>query len=100
MSIPTISLVNCENKVNRVRGNVIHRVRHELEAALLFLATPTASNIKDAMYLIETLRNEIENRDAGLLDYVTDLATEAIAARFGSGQVTAKVRAHIVAAVR
>ena len=60
MSIPTISLVNCENKVNRVRGNVIHRVRHELEAALLFLKTPTASNIKDAVYLIETLRNEIE----------------------------------------
>ena len=46
------------------------------------------------------LRNEIENRDASILDHVTDRATEAIAARFGNGQVTGKIQAHIVAAVR
>jgi ubiquinone/menaquinone biosynthesis C-methylase UbiE len=46
------------------------------------------------------LRNEIETRDAGLLDHVTDRATEAIAARFGSGPVAGKIRGHIVAAVR
>ena len=46
------------------------------------------------------LRNEIEDRDATLLDHVTDRAAEAIAARFGDGPVAAKIRAHIVAATR
>jgi len=46
------------------------------------------------------LRNEIEARDASLLDYVTDRATAAIAARFGTGAVTAKTQGHIVAAAR
>ena len=46
------------------------------------------------------LRNEIEDRDTSLLDYVTDLATEAIAARFGRGPVAGKIRGHIVAATR
>ena len=44
------------------------------------------------------LRNEIEDRDAQLLDHVTDRAMEAIAARFGGGPVAGKIRAHIVAA--
>ena len=46
------------------------------------------------------LRNEIETRDAGLLGHVTDRATEAIAARFGKGPVTGKIRGHVVAAAR
>jgi ubiquinone/menaquinone biosynthesis C-methylase UbiE len=46
------------------------------------------------------LRNEIETRDASLLDHVTERATEAIAARFGSGPVAGKIRGHIVTAVR
>ncbi len=46
------------------------------------------------------LRNEIESRDAGLLGHVTDRATEAIAARFGNGPVTGKIRGHVVAATR
>ncbi len=46
------------------------------------------------------LRNEIETRDASLLDHVTDRATEAIAARFGNGPVVGKIRGHIVAAAR
>lgn len=46
------------------------------------------------------LRNEIESRDASLLDFVTDRATEAIAARFGNGAVAGKIRGHIVAAAR
>ncbi len=46
------------------------------------------------------LRNEIETRDASLLDHVTDRATEAIAARFGNGPVAGKIRGHIVAAAR
>ncbi len=46
------------------------------------------------------LRNEIEARDASLLDYFTDRATVAIAARFGSGPVAGKIRGHIVVATR
>jgi ubiquinone/menaquinone biosynthesis C-methylase UbiE len=45
------------------------------------------------------LRNEIESRDASLLEHVTDRATEAIAARFGDGPVAGKIRGHIVTAV-
>ena len=44
------------------------------------------------------LRNEIETRDASILEYVTDLAAEAIAARFGHGPVAGKIRGHIVVA--
>ena len=46
------------------------------------------------------LRNDIEARDASLLDYFTDRATIAIPARFGSGPVAGKMRGHIVAATR
>ena len=44
------------------------------------------------------LRNEIETRDASLLDHVTNLATKAIAARFGNGPVAGKIRGHVVVA--
>ncbi len=46
------------------------------------------------------LRNEIETRDASLLDHVTGRATEAIATRFGNGPVSGKIRAHVAIAVR
>ncbi len=46
------------------------------------------------------LRNEIEARDANLLDDVTDRAAEAIASRYGAGPVTAKIQGHIITAVR
>ena len=46
------------------------------------------------------LRNEIEARDAGLLDQVTDRATEAISERYGKGPVSGKIRGHVVVAVR
>lgn len=46
------------------------------------------------------LRNEIEARDANLLDCVTDRSADAIAARFGTGPVAAKIRGHIITAVR
>ena len=60
MNTPMISLVNCENKLNLLRGKIIHRVEHELEAAVIFLKNPTASNVKDAVYLIERLKSDIE----------------------------------------
>ena len=44
------------------------------------------------------LRNEIESRNAGLLDHVTELAAQAIAKRHGDGPVEAKIRAHVVTA--
>ena len=44
------------------------------------------------------LRNEIASRDASLLDHVTDEATKAISARFGSGTVSGKIRGHVVTA--
>jgi len=46
------------------------------------------------------LRNEIEERDAGLLDHATDCAADAIAARFGAGPVAAKVCGHVITAKR
>ena len=46
------------------------------------------------------LRNEIESRDASLLQLATDRATEAIASRHGKGPVTGKVQAHVIVAAR
>ena len=46
------------------------------------------------------LRNEIVGRNADILDHVTDLAAAAIAARFGNGPVSGKIRGHVVTAVR
>ncbi len=46
------------------------------------------------------LRNEIESRDATLLAEATDIATAAIGQRFGTGQITGKIQAIVVAAVR
>jgi ubiquinone/menaquinone biosynthesis C-methylase UbiE len=46
------------------------------------------------------LRNEIEERDADLLEHVTECAAAAIADRFGIGAVAAKIRGHIIATQR
>ena len=45
------------------------------------------------------LRNEIEARDAGGLEAATDYAASAIAERHGSGEVAAKIQAHVIVAV-
>lgn len=42
------------------------------------------------------LRNEIEARDAKRLDEATDIATKAIAHRFGPREVDGKIQAHVV----
>jgi ubiquinone/menaquinone biosynthesis C-methylase UbiE len=44
------------------------------------------------------LRNEIEARDAGKLQAATDYAESAIADRHGSGEVAAKIQAHVIVA--
>lgn len=46
------------------------------------------------------MRIEIEARDAGRLDEATRAAAAALAARFGSGPVTAGMRAHVLTAGR
>ena len=43
------------------------------------------------------LCSEIEARDASRLAEATDLAAEAIAARFGSAEVNGKIQAHVIA---
>jgi ubiquinone/menaquinone biosynthesis C-methylase UbiE len=45
------------------------------------------------------LRNEIEARDAGILQSATDSVASAIADKHGHGEVAAKIQAHIIAAV-
>jgi len=45
------------------------------------------------------LRNEIEARDAGLLQAATDRAADAIASRYGGGPLACKIQAHVVVAV-
>ena len=42
------------------------------------------------------LRNEIEALDASRLDEATNIAAEAIAGRFGRGEVDGKIQAHVV----
>ena len=46
------------------------------------------------------LRSEIESRGEALLDEATAIATEAMARRFGSGVVSGKIQAHVVAVER
>ncbi len=46
------------------------------------------------------MRNEIEARDASRLAEATDSAASAIAARFGSGPISGKIRAHVITARR
>jgi ubiquinone/menaquinone biosynthesis C-methylase UbiE len=45
------------------------------------------------------LRNEIEARATGKLEAATDYAASAIADRHGSGEVAAKIQAHVIVAV-
>jgi ubiquinone/menaquinone biosynthesis C-methylase UbiE len=45
------------------------------------------------------LRNEIVARDPGKLEAATDYAASAIADRHGSGEVAAKIQAHVIVAV-
>ncbi len=42
------------------------------------------------------LRSEIEERDASLLAHATDVATAAVAERFGAGAVDGKMQAHVI----
>jgi ubiquinone/menaquinone biosynthesis C-methylase UbiE len=86
--------------VARIREDVSRAgfadIRIETRAAL-----SQASTARDAAtaYCHGTpLRNEIEARDADLLPFATDRATDAIAARHGEGPVAGKIQAHVIVA--
>ncbi|HEY6354738.1 MAG TPA: SAM-dependent methyltransferase, partial [Burkholderiaceae bacterium] len=59
---------------------------------------PSARDAATAYCQGTPLRNEIEARDASLLQLATDRATQAIASRHGEGPVAAKIQAHVIVA--
>ncbi len=59
---------------------------------------PSARNAAIAYCLGTLLRNEIEARDARLLQLATDRATKAIERRHGEGPVAGKIQAHAIVA--
>lgn len=59
---------------------------------------PSASDAATAYCQGTPLRNEIEARDARLLQLATDRAMEAIASRRGEGPVAGKIQAHVIVA--
>jgi ubiquinone/menaquinone biosynthesis C-methylase UbiE len=63
-------------------------------------AAPSARHPAIAYCQGTPLRNEIEERDASLLEHVTELAARRIAEAFGDGPVEGKIRAHVIAAKR
>jgi len=46
------------------------------------------------------LRNEIEARDAGLMQLATERAAEALADRYGAGPITGRIQAHVIVATK
>lgn len=60
---------------------------------------PSARDVATAYCQGTPLRNEIETRDASLLQLATERATEAIASRHGEhGPVAGKIQAHVIVA--
>lgn len=60
-----------------------------------------AASARDAAFAYcqgTPLRNEIEARDAGLLEFATQRAAQAIASRHGEGPVAGKIQAHVIVA--
>ena len=60
---------------------------------------PSAREVATAYCEGTPLRNEIEARDASLLQLATDRATEAITRRCGEGPVAGKIQAHVIVAM-
>ncbi|MEP7139413.1 MAG: class I SAM-dependent methyltransferase [Caldimonas sp.] len=77
-----------------------------------FAATPQTSTVAarsrstsarvpaTALCLGTPLRSEIESRDATRLEAACDVATRALEARFGLGEIDGKIQAHVVAVER
>src|SRR5690349_8983849 len=73
-------------------GDIRIETREKLSRA------PLARDAATAYCQGTPLRNEIEARDASLLQFATDRATEAIASRRGEGPVAGKMQAHVIVA--
>jgi ubiquinone/menaquinone biosynthesis C-methylase UbiE len=72
----------------------------EIETRAKTSRAASAREPASAYCLGTPLRNEIEARDAGLLQFAVDRATEAIAGRHGAGPVAGKIQAHVIVAAR
>jgi ubiquinone/menaquinone biosynthesis C-methylase UbiE len=59
---------------------------------------PLARDAATAFCQGTPLRNEIEARDASLLQFATDRAAQAIASHYGEGPVAGKIQAHVIVA--
>ena len=59
---------------------------------------PLARDAATAFCQGTPLRNEIEARDASLLQFATDRAAQAIASHHGEGPVAGKIQAHVIVA--
>ena len=85
-------------------------IREDLDAAGLSSAsgetldhTSSAASARDVAiaYCQGTpLRNEIMARDAARLEEATQRSADALAARFGDGPIEARIRAHVITAMR
>ena len=60
--------------------------------------SPSARDAATAYCQGTPLRNEIEARDASLLQIATGRASQAIANRHGEGPVAGKIQAHVIVA--
>jgi len=70
----------------------------EIETREEVSRAPSARDAATAYCQGTPLRNEIEARDASLLQLATDRATQAIASRHGNGPVAGKIQAHVIVA--
>ena len=70
----------------------------EIETREKVSRAPSARAAATAYCQGTPLRNEIETRNASLLQFATDRATEAIANRHGEGPVSGKIQAHVILA--
>jgi SAM-dependent methyltransferase len=70
----------------------------EIETRAETSRAPSAREAATAYCQGTPLRNEIEARDASLLQLATDRATQAIASRHGEGPVAGKIQAHVIVA--
>ena len=70
------------------------------EAVVRESMSPSARTVAVGFCQGTPMRNEIEARDTVRLEDAVDAAAAAIAARYGSGQVSGKMKAYVVVAVR
>lgn len=84
---------------------LIHRDLAEAGFSRMTIETHTEQSRAPSARIVATaycqgtpLRGEIETRDAGKLETATDHVASVLAARHGSGDITAKIQAHVILA--